>query len=153
MGKWVTIKGAHVYIEDDGTVTKGPKSFIKKTKTVNERLDEEFHKGNITRQQYEKAKTDGWTHADLDKAISKKKSIRKTRDSQLVKEEITANKKRLEQVDYKIKTTDGMTRADYVKEKHELEYSNQKLSEEYNRSVKEEKSKGLNSYGKSYLKK
>lgn len=35
MGKWVTIKGAHVYIEDDGSVTKGPKDFIKKVKTTN----------------------------------------------------------------------------------------------------------------------
>lgn len=93
MGKWVTIKGAHVYIEDDGSVSKGPKSFIKRTKTVNERLDEEFHKGNITRQQYEKAKTDGWTHADLDKAIAKKQFVRKTRDSQLVKEEKSYLKK------------------------------------------------------------
>lgn len=36
MGKWVTIKGAHVYIEDDGSISKGPKSFIKKVNTEKE---------------------------------------------------------------------------------------------------------------------
>ena len=36
MGKWVTIKGAHVYIEDDNTISKGPKDFIKKVNTEKE---------------------------------------------------------------------------------------------------------------------
>lgn len=85
MGKWVTIKGAHVYIEDDGSVSKGPKSFIKKT--VNERLDEEFNKGNITRQQYEKAKTFGWSHSDLDRAVNKNKMVKKAINSKYTNNE------------------------------------------------------------------
>ena len=40
MGKWVTIKGAHVYIEDDGTITKGPKA-----------LKEKYNKGDIVEMQ------------------------------------------------------------------------------------------------------
>ena len=38
MGKWVTIKGSHVYIEDDGTITKGSKKFVKSSnqKSINE---------------------------------------------------------------------------------------------------------------------
>lgn len=42
MGKWVTIRGAHVYIENDGTISKGPKA-----------LKEKYNKGDIVEMQDE----------------------------------------------------------------------------------------------------
>ena len=56
MGKWVTIRGAHVYIEDDGTISKGPKAlkeknYIKKDMTLYHASDadivefDEYHFG------------------------------------------------------------------------------------------------------------
>lgn len=35
MGKWVTIRGAHVYIENDGTISKGPKALKEKNNKSN----------------------------------------------------------------------------------------------------------------------
>ena len=74
MGKWVTIKGAHVYIEDDGSITKGPKDFVKKVKINKDKIEVDVGNNSTARgsyynqngKTYLKAKT-SWDLAELTK--------------------------------------------------------------------------------------
>src|ERR1700684_2235237 len=47
---WVTLHGTHVFIGDDGTITKGPSAFVgKKPSDLNKGSDKDAHAARVQR--------------------------------------------------------------------------------------------------------